>query len=185
MTKQCLAATQAQQTSGSTSCDASPPSWYLVQSRPNQLERAQENLARQGYTTFLPRYTKKCVRRGRLVKHDAALFPNYLFIRLNRWSDNWYPLRSTRGVSRLVTFGADPLAIPDRLIDAIRERVKQHGVQPAFKPGETVELIDGPFRGLNAIFDAQRDEERVILLIDLLHRQLRVTTPIGNIRKSA
>lgn len=139
---------------------------------------------RQGYTTFLPRYSTHRIRCGRRVKVEAELFPNYLFIRLSRWSDNWYPLRSTRGVSRLVTFGADPLPVPDRLIEAIQARVAEQPIEPAFKPGERVELVDGPFAGLNAIFAAQRDEERVVLLIELLHRQHRVTTPVASIRKS-
>ena len=164
---------------------ARSPRWYLLQSRPNQVERAEQNLARQGYTTFLPRFSARRVRRGRQVTVETALFPNYLFIRLDHWSDNWYPLRSTRGVSRLVTFGADPLPVPDRLIDAIRKRLEQSNVAPAFTPGERVELIDGPLRGLNAIFVAQRDDERVVLLIELLHRQLHLSTRIRNLRKSA
>ncbi|WP_462321322.1 transcription/translation regulatory transformer protein RfaH [Halochromatium sp.] len=161
------------------------PRWYLVQSRPNQADRAEENLLRQGYSTFLPRFSAQRIRRGRRVEVQTALFPNYLFIRLSRWSDNWYPLRSTRGVSRLVTFGSNPLPVPDNLIEAIRQRIEQGTIKPAFAPGERVELIEGPFQGLDAIFAAQRDEERVILLIELLHRQVQVTVPVSGIRKSA
>ena len=179
-----VAATLERQDPLSPDAHSDAARWYLLQSRPNQVERAEENLVRQGYTTFLPRYSVHRVRRGRRTQVETALFPNYLFIRLSRWSDNWYPLRSTRGVSRLVTFGADPLPVPDSLIEAIRERIEQGQVEPAFKPGERVELIDGPFCGLEAIFAAQHDEERVVLLIEMLHRQLRVTTPIGSIRKS-
>lgn len=179
-----VSAERLEQQESEPSASSTPkPRWYLVQSRPNQAERAEANLLRQGYITFLPRFSVHRVRRGRRVEVKAALFPNYLFIRLNRWSDNWYPLRSTRGVSRLVTFGADPLPVPESLIDAIRSRLEQQTVEPKFQPGEQVELVDGPFCGLNAIFAAQHDEERVILLIELLHRQLRITTPIGSIRK--
>jgi transcriptional antiterminator RfaH len=159
------------------------PHWYLIQSRPRQALRAEENLTRQGYTTFQPRFLTQRVRRGRRVQVEAELFPNYLFIRLNRWSDNWYPVRSTRGVARMVTFGRDPLPVAEELIDAIRQRIAQRRIEPAYKPGEQVELIDGPFAGLNAVFAAERDEERVVLLIELLHRQLRVTAPISSIRR--
>ena len=161
------------------------PRWYLIQSRPRQADRAQENLSRQGYTTFQPRFSASHVRRGRRVQAETELFPNYLFIRLNRWSDNWYPVRSTRGVARMVTFGRDPLPVADELIEAIRNRIAQRQIEPTFKPGEPVELIDGPFAGLDAVFAAEHDEERVVLLIELLHRQLRVTAPVSSIRRRA
>jgi transcriptional antiterminator RfaH len=83
----------------------------------------------------------------------------------------------------MVTFGRDPLPVAEELIDAIRQRIAQRRIEPAYKPGEQVELIDGPFAGLNAVFAAERDEERVVLLIELLHRQLRVTAPISSIRR--
>ncbi len=182
MTYQVTTATiaEGQQTSGQGKAR-----WYLIQSRPRQADRAQENLSRQGYTTFQPRFQVPRIRRGRRMQVETELFPNYLFIRLNRWSDNWYPVRSTRGVARMVTFGSDPLPVADALIEAIRERIAQRQVEPAFKPGDAVELIDGPFAGLNAVFAAERDEERVVLLIELLHRQLRVTAPVTSIRRKA
>lgn len=34
-----------------------------------------------------------------------SLFPGYLFIQLDQLNDNWHPIRSTRGVNQLVTFG--------------------------------------------------------------------------------
>lgn len=159
--------------------------WYLIQSRPQQAQRAEDNLARQGYQVYYPRYPIERIRRGRRCTSEAALFPNYLFICLDRWSDNWYPIRSTRGVARLVRFGTEPLPVPHGLIDAIRQRIEHRQVTPAYQPGDRVEITDGPFRGLEAIFRAQRDDERVILLIELLHRQLEVTASAGSIRRSA
>jgi transcriptional antiterminator RfaH len=162
------------------------PRWYLLQSHPRQADRAEENLQRQGFKVFHPRIRVERVRRGRPTVVEESLFANYLFIRLQRWVDNWYPLRSTRGVSRLVTFGRDPLPVADGLIDEIRRRVDE-GQQPApaFREGEHVLIAAGPFRGLDAIFKARKDEQRVLLLIELLHRQVAVAVPVGSIRRTA
>jgi transcriptional antiterminator RfaH len=159
--------------------------WYLIQSKPRQTQRAEENLARQGYCTYLPVIGVERLIRGRRTRVEAPLFPNYLFIRLNHWNDNWYPIRSTRGVAKLVSFGDEPLPVADRLIAEIARRIAAREVEPAFRPGEPVKMIDGPLRGLDAIFAAQRDDERVVLLIDLLQRQLRVTVPAGSVRRDA
>jgi transcriptional antiterminator RfaH len=161
------------------------PQWYLVQSKPREAERAEVNLVQQGYSVFHPQLMVERIRRGRRVVVEESLFPNYLFIRLRRWADNWYPLRSTRGVARLVAFGREPLPVQDVLIEEIQRRLESRPAQSSLSPGQKVEIIDGPFRGLEAIFKVHQGERRAQLLIELLHRQVTLTIPIADIRRSA
>ncbi|KAA6181851.1 transcription/translation regulatory transformer protein RfaH [Thiohalocapsa marina] len=172
----------AEQTS---SAEQTPPDWFLLQSKPRQAERAQRNLEQQGYQVYLPCITVERVRRRRRYQVQEPLFPNYLFIRLQRWVDNWYPLRSTRGVARLVAFGAEPLAVDDQLIEAIAARAEALAQPSALEPGQRVEILDGPFAGLSAIFKASQGERRVQLLIELLHREVTATLPRDQVRLSA
>ena len=79
--------------------------WYVIQARARQTERAEANLQRQGYRVYCPRLCTERIRRNRRLRVEVPLFANYLFIHLHEWHDNWYPLRSTRGVARLVTGG--------------------------------------------------------------------------------
>jgi len=169
--------------SSSPETTAPAPRWYLVQTRPRQAERAETNLAHQGYSVFRPRVTVEQVRRGRLVPREESLFPNYLFIRLRRWVDNWYPLRSTRGVARLVAFGDDPLPVDDNVIAEIHRRLEAEPITPTFEVGEAVEIVRGPLRGLDAIFKAHKGADRVLLLIDMLHRQVSLTVPVASVRQ--
>jgi transcriptional antiterminator RfaH len=165
--------------------DSERPHWYLVQAKPRQAERAELNLMRQGYRVYHPRIMVERIRRGRRLVAEESLFPNYLFIRLQRWVDNWYPLRSTRGVARLVAFGKDPLHVDDDLIEEIRRRLLERPSEPALSIGQRVQIVDGPFRGLDAIFKSHQGEQRVQLLIELLHRQVTLTLPVASIRRSA
>lgn len=161
------------------------PQWYLVQSKPRQAERAEVNLVQQGYSVFHPQLMVERIRRGRRVVVEESLFPNYLFIRLRRWVDNWYPLRSTRGVACLVAFGREPLPVQDAMIAEIQRRLEARPAQPGLCPGQKVEILEGPFRGLEAIFKVHQGERRAQLLIELLHRQVTLTIPIADIRRSA
>ena len=77
------------------------PQWYLVQARPRQAELAVEHLERQGYCVFHPRLHVEQLRRGRPVVVEQALFPDYLFIRLQAGVDNFGPVRSTRGARQI------------------------------------------------------------------------------------
>ncbi|MBK1699548.1 transcription/translation regulatory transformer protein RfaH [Thiococcus pfennigii] len=158
--------------------------WYLVQTRPRQADRAEANLALQGYSVFHPRVVVEGIRRGRRVPREESLFPNYLFIHLRRWVDNWYPLRSTRGVARLVSFGDEPLPVADTLIDEIHRRLEGQPIRPTFEPGEAIEIVEGPLRGLDAIFQCHKGADRVLLLIDMLHRQVTLTLPVANVRRA-
>ncbi len=155
--------------------------WYLVQCKPRQDERAEENLGRQGYEYFRPLCRRERLVRGALQVQSESLFPGYLFIQLAA-DANWAPLRSTRGVSRLVGFGGMPMPIADELIAELQRRV-QPEPQPALQPGDRVCITSGSFAELDAIFLAMDGEERVVLLMSLLHRKHRLSMPLANIRK--
>src|ERR1700722_6016330 len=97
--------------------------WYLVQCRPRQDKRAHEHLERQGFECYRPLCESERMRSGRKHMGKATLFPNYIFIRLDRIHHNWLPIRSTRGVAQIVRFNEYPLPVPDEIIEQIRRRI--------------------------------------------------------------
>jgi len=159
----------------------SSPRWYLVQSKPRQADRAEINLCNQGYQVFHPRLRIERIRRGQRIRTQESLFPNYLFIRLQPWIDDWSPLRATRGVAKMVRFGPLPLPVDDALIEEIRHRTDMHEQTPALRPSDQVEIIKGPFRGLDAIFQAYEGERRALLLINLLHCPTTLNLPLDQV----
>ena len=155
--------------------------WYLVQCKPRQDERAEENLDRQGYESFRPLCRRERLVRGALQLQNESLFPGYLFIRLAA-DANWAPLRSTRGVSRLVSFGGMPMPVADELVAELQRRI-QPAAPSVLQPGDRVCITAGSFAELDAIFLAMDGEERVVLLMSLLHRNHRLSLPLASIRK--
>lgn len=156
-------------------------SWYLVQCKPRQDERAEEHLGRQGFTCFRPQCRRERLRRGRRGISGESLFPGYLFIQLAA-SDNWAPLRSTRGVSRLVGFGGLPLPVSDELIAQLQERIESPPT-PILKAGDRVRISSGSLTELDAIFLAMDGDERVTLLMTLLNREHRLSLPLACVSK--
>ncbi|MGN5593472.1 transcription/translation regulatory transformer protein RfaH [Stutzerimonas nitrititolerans] len=146
----------------------SSPRWYLIQTKPRQEARAEENLRRQHF---------ECYRPQKHGKTEEPLFPGYLFIRLDRQLDNWYPIRSTRGVARVISFGGEPTPVRDELIEQLRERLAAPAEKPRFQPGERVQLHGGSFRELEAIFVSADGEERSVILLNLLQREQKVRVP--------
>ncbi len=54
--------------------------------------------------------------------------------------------------------------------------------QGGIKSGQAIELDDGPFKGISAIFQAYDGEERAIVLISFMQKQQQVKVPVSVIR---
>jgi transcriptional antiterminator RfaH len=157
--------------------------WYVVQTKPRQEFRALEQLRNQNYICFLPTLPSEKIRRGRLEESAEPLFARYLFIRLDA-AGNWAPIRSTRGVSRMVAFGNRFATLPDACIDALRnppEALRRR----LFSPGDRVLITDGPFAGLEGIYQAPDGEARALILIELMSQPQKLKFAVEKLRKAA
>jgi transcriptional antiterminator RfaH len=170
--------------------------WYLIHCKPQQDTRALAHLERQGYQCYAPTINTEKLRGRRKAIIQEPLFPRYLFIHLNEIEDNWYPIRSTRGVGNIVSSNGQPIPVHDRVIDDIRTRVAHrtdlarrtdvaHRIhcEPYLTPGQPVEITDGPFAQLEGIFLADDGDERVVLLLNILQHAQRLSFPIQSVRK--
>ncbi len=146
--------------------------WILIHTRPRQERVAHEHLLRQGYDTCLPLLTTEKLHQGTVSVVREPLFPRYLFVRLG--SDpsdrSWAPIRSTRGVSRIVTFGSRPAQVDDGLMESLRARsaLQEHHPQQLFGKGDVVTINRGPFAGIDAIYQMTDGEQRALVLMELL-----------------
>lgn len=155
--------------------------WYVIQCKAKESFRAAENLQNQGFEVFHPNIEVERLRAGRIKLINEPLFPYYLFIHLSDTTDNWRPIRSTRGVLKMLSFGTTPLKVPDQLIEALKCRV-QPATEILFKTGDEVLIDEGPLKGLKAVFETKKGEERVILLLNLLQKQQRIEVATRAVR---
>ena len=153
--------------------------WYVVQTQVNGEAKAAQNLLRQGYEIYLPRYLK---RRSHARKVDfvaKSLFPRYLFVAIDMATQRWRAIQSTQGVSRLVCNGEEPATVPSGVVGALKMREDDRGfirmeTTPAFAPGDKVRVLAGAFMDSAGLFDGMGDHDRVAILLDLLGRKVRV-----------
>lgn len=153
--------------------------WFAVCSKPRQELVAKENLLRQGFHVYLPRIQIKKRCRGKWVDVIEALFPRYLFIRIDPSQSSIAPVRSTRGVVGLVRFGGQPAVVADEVMDALIQREDpdsslHQGGRSLFSAGEPIKLVEGPLAGMEGVFVQQDGEKRVIVLLELLGKANKV-----------
>ncbi|MDY0920097.1 transcription/translation regulatory transformer protein RfaH [Pseudomonas viridiflava] len=159
-----------------------PARWYLIQTKPRQEARAEEHLQRQHFECYRPLKSGERKRSNR-TSVEEELFPGYLFIRMDQVHDNWYPIRSTRGVARIVTFGGHPVPVRDELIEQIRQRLSAPAPRMVFTQGEPVLIKTGGFCDVEAIFLATDGTERAVILLNMLQRQQKVVLPISSLAR--
>jgi transcriptional antiterminator RfaH len=162
--------------------------WYAIHTKPKQELRALENLCSQNYGCYLPMISVQRVIRGKTIIRQEPLFSRYLFIELDATQSgkSWAPIRSTLGVSRLVTFGTEPAIVSASLIDMLRQKTEADFSEPIplYQPGEHVTIIDGPFVGLDAIFQMSDGEARAMVLIELLSKPTKLRLPLASLLKA-
>ncbi len=162
--------------------------WFLAQLKPNCAAIAEKNLKRQGFETFLPMQEETYQRGGRFVSATRPLFPGYIFVAFDPVCGQWSVINSTNGITRLVSFGAEPAAVPDDLIAQLRLRCDDGGtlLPPShLKSGDRVTLTKGPFASFVAEVETLSPDQRVWVLIDLMGVKTRMAVDQRQIRASS
>jgi transcriptional antiterminator RfaH len=160
--------------------------WYVIQTKSRQEFKACQELHKQGFKVFLPTIKVERVVSGRCTQKKEALFSRYLFIQLNHTDSNWGPLRSTRGVSGLVRFGAMIPSLSSDQLNTIKDWANNFPKQDCFLAGQLVQVISGPFGGMHGKFEklpkATSGPERAIILFEILGKIHKISTPLADLR---
>lgn len=160
-------------------------SWFLAQLKPNCANIAEKNLKRQGFQTFLPLAEETRQRNGNFVTSMRPLFPGYIFVAFDVARGLWRTVNSTYGITRLVTFGKEPSAVPLDLVSQLMQRCGAKGkVLPPklLKPGDQVALAKGPFANFMAEVEKIAPDRRVWVLMEIMGGQTRVAVGADQLR---
>jgi len=152
--------------------------WYCVQTAPKQ-ERVTSMLLRSevGIEVFCPRVKFKRARSTGVAWVNEAMFPGYLFARFDYETQHRH-IRSTGGVSKIVSFGSLPAPVPETIVQELRRSVADEEtveIAQDIKPGEEARVITGPFSGVTALVTRVLPaRKRVAILLEMLGSQREV-----------
>lgn len=158
-------------------------SWHLLYCKARNEHRAAAHLANQDIMSFFPVFSCERIIRGKRTIVTEPVFPNYLFIDLCHEQISYTTIRSTRGVSDFVRKGQTPVTVPKELVYYLMARSDSPELNQQVeskcsrlpKGGDKVAIKDGPYKGLDAIYQKADGLERSILLIKLIQQQVEIT----------
>lgn len=156
--------------------------WYLAKIKLQKETFLASYLSQGGIEVFFPKIIEPSTFGGSL----KALFPTYLFCRLDPDSSIWPTARGAPGVAYFLSSDGMPCSIPDGLVDNLRERVNRWN-DPTYSrslgAGDKVVVIGGPFAGLEGIFQRYiPSKQRCRILLEVVGRLTNVELPGWEVR---
>ncbi len=158
-------------------------------------EIASRELRNQGFIVAFPTVKVRQAKGSSLYTTIRPMFPGYLLVAFDRYTQRWKAINSTRGVKRLICSSAgEPLAIPEQHAaklfavacvgpvdlttgDAFFETGWREGVD-ALDEGDLVRITGGAYWGHTArVHRWMNDRTRIQLLLFFLGGTRVVTIP--------
>ena len=156
--------------------------WFLIYTKAKEEHRAKTNLENQGFQIFLPMLAFAKMNQSKSTTLEA-MFPRYLFIKINLERDNWTCIKSTRGVSHMVVFGQRFAEMPHQVIEHLKSGADENHIfrqaitRQEFQKGDKLVIKKGALEGKKATFLSKTGNERVRILLKLMNQLIIAEIP--------
>ena len=163
-------------------------SWYVIHTKPGNEHRVETNLSNQDMEVFLPLLASFQYSSEKMIQRISPLFPNYLFAKIDI-DLHYYKVKWTRGVSKILGVGSEPVPISETVIQTIKGRMGENNLvrlDDGLAQGVVVQFTSGPFKDLMGVFDKKMsDGKRVKVLLNLIGVDVPVQVSRWQIKKVA
>ncbi|MCH8558987.1 MAG: UpxY family transcription antiterminator [Balneolia bacterium] len=161
------------------------PRWYALKTGPRKEKKLNERLQEAGIESYLP--LKKELRQWSDRKKwvEEPMFNGYIFVRTV--STEFVNALQHDGAIHFVRFSGRYSAIPEDQIEFIRKvaenQLRYEITEQSFEKGDTVEIIQGPLKGLTGVWLKHKTKYNVSVQIDQLASVLSVEIPAAFLKK--
>ena len=155
------------------------PQWLVARTKPNSEQIAIRNIRNQRFEFYFPKIKEQRVKRGKKVLVEQALFPGYLFVKVEGLRD-WTSLKYTYGVhSVIMSSQSSPAWVSEAILEDLRRREDETGFIVLPQPrrlaeGDIATIKSGPFQGQKALVHRMPVKDRQRVLLELLGNKIKV-----------
>jgi transcriptional antiterminator NusG len=173
--------------------------WYVVntysgheQKVKEKLESKIESMDMQDniFRIIVPETTEVEIKDGVKKEKTKKMFPGYILVEMVMSDEAWYIVRNTPGVTGFIGSsgkGAKPTPLLPQEIDKVLSTMGMSRLDSDsdLKVGDTVNIIDGPFKGMTGKIDTvDKDNNRLNVLIDLFGQETPVEVELFQVNKA-
>ena len=151
--------------------------WHVLWTRSNCEQLVHEQLAGNGFETFLPLMGTWSTRAGLRRRIELPMFPGYLFVRGLADKRSHVEVRKARGLVRVLGQSWDrPAVVPEPQVGAIQKLTQsalETFVTPFIQQGQRVRVVFGPLAGVEGTLVRSNSRTGLLVLsITLLQRSV-------------
>lgn len=123
------------------------------------------------FNVVVPVEKKIKIKGNKRVEEEEKIYPGYILVDMVVTDDSWFVVRNTPRVTGFVGAGVYPVPLTEKEVEFFLGNMKQnseakHAVD--FSIGESVKIVDGPFRDLEGKIneiDSEKGKAKVMVLI--------------------
>ena len=172
--------------------------WYVVNTYSGhelkvkeKLEARTESMGMQDniFRVIVPETTEVEVKDGVKKEKVKKMFPGYILVEMIMSDEAWYVVRNTPGVTGFIGSsgkGAKPTPLPPQEIDRVLATMgmSRINIEAEMNVGDTVNIVDGPFKGMSGKVDSiDLENNRLNVLIDLFGQETPVEVELFQVNK--
>ena len=157
-------------------------SWFAVYTTPRHEKSVARQFEVRQIEAYLPLYqTVRRWRNGCRVKVDQPLFPNYIFVSLQRHEH--VRVLQTPGVLSLVGSGRQPSPLASSEIESLRAGLplREFEPHPYLVAGDRVRIHSGALAGMVGVLVRKKKNLRVVLSLNLIMQSVAVEVGMDEI----
>ncbi len=122
---------------------------------------------------------------GKEREVESKIFPSYVLIKMEMSDETWHIVRNIRGVTGFVGPGSKPVPLTDEEAAAIISDEQKTTTAASFAVGDTVDIIDGIFRGYSGKLSALDTETgECTVIVSTVGRDMPVNLDTKCIKKA-
>lgn len=169
--------------------------WYVLHTYSGYEENVSENLNQRIETmgmedmifnVIVPKEKKIKIKNGKRQTVEEKIYPGYVLVEMIVTDESWYVVRNTPNVTGFVGSGTIPTPVSEKEISGLQKRM---GVEePKFKidvsVGESIKIIDGPFKDFDGKVNSIDEEKgKIKVLVNMFGRETPVELDFLQIKK--
>lgn len=173
--------------------------WYILKTKTNCESRAKQmieelvknkNLGDQIGEILIPEKDVIQVVKGKKVTRSKKIYPGYIFVQMKLSEELSYIIKNVTNVSHFIGNRFKPLEVPKEQLEIIGQQIEKSSVNPqaqiSFSEGETVMVIDGPFKNFNGtVEEVNQEKGRVKVFVSIFGRPTSVEFDFAQVHRES
>ncbi|HCM36890.1 MAG: transcription termination/antitermination protein NusG [Candidatus Wildermuthbacteria bacterium RIFCSPLOWO2_02_FULL_47_9c] len=169
--------------------------WYVIHTYSGYEDAVAKNLRQRIeslgmedkiFNVLVPKEKKIKIKNGKRKIVEEKIYPGYVLVEMMVTDDSWYVVRNTPHVTGFVGSGTTPIAVSQEEIQYLQKRM---GVEtPHYEievvPGDSVKIVDGPFKDFDGrIAEIDKERGKIKVLVNMFGRDTPVELDSLQIQK--